>query len=260
MVKAVFFDVDGTLLSHTKKAVSESTRTALDALAQKGVHCVVATGRHMCELEQLPLDGLRFDGYISLNGQLSLDARGEVLSSAPITGEDKEYLLRIFRNNVIPLVLVEKDRMYINFINEQVKSAQEAISTPLPEIGEYTGNELYMAVAYLDKAQQQELDGLLSNCRITRWNPNAIDIIASGGGKQEGIRQYLERNHILLEETMAFGDGENDVDMLRYVGIGIAMGNAEAVTKENADYITASVDDDGIYNALVTFKVIDSEA
>ena len=60
MVKAVFFDVDGTLLSHTQKAVSESTRTALDALAQKGVHCVVATGRLMCELEHLPLDGLRF--------------------------------------------------------------------------------------------------------------------------------------------------------------------------------------------------------
>jgi hydroxymethylpyrimidine pyrophosphatase-like HAD family hydrolase len=56
---------------------------------------------------------------------------------------------------------------------------------------------------------------------------------------------------------MAFGDGENDSAMLQFVGCGIAMGNAVEATKESADYITDSVDQDGIWNALVALKLID---
>ena len=73
MVKAIFFDVDGTLVSHTQKAVPESARFALDRLSQKGILRVLATGRHMGELEQLPIRDIPFDGYVTLTGQLTLD-------------------------------------------------------------------------------------------------------------------------------------------------------------------------------------------
>ena len=78
----------------------------------------------------------------------------------------------------------------------------------------------------------------LSNCKLTRWNPYGVDIISNTGGKSIGIKDILSYYDIKQEETMAFGDGENDIDMLRFVQIGVAMQNAEDCVKEAADYIT----------------------
>ena len=256
LVKAIFFDVDGTLLSHNTSSVSDSTREALELLAQKGIQRVVATGRHMIELAQLPVRDIRFDGYITMNGQLCLDKEGNILCENPISGWEKESLLKLFQEKTIPMVLVEKDDMYLNFCNEVVERAQAEISSPVPRVGDYTGNEFYLAVAFLDREMEKELLGQLTGCKITRWNPNAVDIIAATGGKTVGIARYLKDCGIGLEETMAFGDGDNDVDMLKMVGTGVAMGNAEPIVKENADYVTDSVDEDGIMKALQALGVL----
>ena len=91
---------------------------------------------------------------------------------------------------------------------------------------------------------------------MTRWHKNGIDLLDRQGGKVRGIREYLERRGILPEETMAFGDGDNDIEMLRFAGIGVAMGNASDAVKAQADYVTASVDEDGIALALQHFGLI----
>lgn len=83
MVQAVFFDVDGTLLSHTQHLVPASTRRALDRLRKQGINRVLATGRHMLELDMLPVKDIDFDGYITLNGQLCLDAQKNIIFSNP---------------------------------------------------------------------------------------------------------------------------------------------------------------------------------
>ena len=257
MVKVVFFDVDGTLVSHKQKAVSESARMALDKLAQKGILRVLATGRHMGELAQLPIHDISFDGYVTLTGQLTLDAAGNVIAGSPITGADKQVLIRLFNEKRIPLSLVEKDRMYINFVDAYTEAAQRAISSPVPELGEYTGEEIYQAVAYLDRAGERELMERLPGCKASRWDNYGIDIYSAAGGKTIGIREFLKAKQIAAEETMAFGDGENDMDMLRYVQTGVAMGNADDSLKEIADYITESVDEDGIWKALTALRLID---
>ena len=69
--------------------------------------------------------------------------------------------------------------------------------------------------------------------------------------------QYLDENGLKREEIMAFGDGENDIDMLKFAGIGVAMGNASDEVKAAADYVTDSVDADGIAKALKHFGLID---
>lgn len=257
MVKAIFFDVDGTLVSHKTNTVPESARSALDLLAQKGIRRILATGRSRMELSKLPVKDILFDAYITLNGQLGLDDRGQILFESPITGAEKEQLLRLFREKRIPIVLVEKDRMYINFHNRYVQLAQQAVSTPLPPIGSYRGAEIYLAVAYLDRHSDGHILQQLSGCNITWWNEYAVDIVAASGGKRSGIREYLEKTGIRLEETMAFGDGENDIDMLEYVHTGVAMGNADAPVKEIADHVTDTVDRDGIWKALIALNVID---
>ena len=89
-----------------------------------------------------------------------------------------------------------------------------------------------------------------------RWNPAFTDITAEQADKGKGLEamaQYLDLN---ISETMAFGDGGNDESILRRAGIGVAMGNAGDEARAAADYITTSVDDDGVKNALEHFGVI----
>lgn len=256
MIKAVFFDVDGTLVSHAKNEVSASTRSAVCRLRENDIKCVVATGRHLMELSELPVKDMDFDGYITLNGQLCLDDKKTVFHSVPIPGTEKQCILSLFEQNRIPVMLVEKDAMYINFINERVQQAQQAISTALPDVGSYTGAEIYQAIAFIDKSEEDQLKESLPGCKITRWNDYAVDIISSHGGKMEGIKQYLELNHISEHETMSFGDGENDIEMLRFTEIGVAMGNAETDVKACAGHITSDVDKDGIENALKHYGIL----
>ena len=124
-------------------------------------------------------------------------------------------------------------------------------------MGTYAGAPIYQAVAYLPKGQEGILSRLLPSCKAMRWSDWGLDVFSANGGKTVGIQKYLDANQISLAETMAFGDGENDSAMLQFVGCGIAMGNAVEATKESADYITDSVDQDGIWNALVKLKLID---
>ena len=97
---------------------------------------------------------------------------------------------------------------------------------------------------------------MLPDCQITRWSSSGIDILPGDGGKVSGIRRYLDHHGIAPEEAMAFGDEDNDKEMLEFVGIGVAMGNAVDTAKEKADYITAHVDDDGVAKALRHFGLI----
>lgn len=256
MIKAAFFDVDGTLLSHKTKQVPFSTRKALQALKAAGIHCVVATGRMIREMDRLPMGDLTFDAYITMNGQRTLDKNRQYLDAMPLEGEAKEYALELFRKKEIPVILVEEDSLYLNFENQQVRDVQNAISSKLPPIDTYKGAPLYQVCIYVTKEEEAILAPIADKCEISRWHPGGVDMIAKGGGKRTAILRYLEDRGILPEEIIAFGDGENDMGMLELAGIGVAMGNAEAIVKQTADYVTEDIDDDGIEKALKHFGLI----
>lgn len=260
MIKAVFFDIDDTLFSHELGRVPYSARAAVRQLRENGIKVFVSTGRHTAGLEQLPLDGMDFDGYITLNGQLCLDGRKKFLWGAPFDREMTERLVSIFHSGKIPLILIEEGRFYINKIDQTVREAQAEISTPLPDMGEYSGQPLYQAIAYLEKDGQDRIErDLGSDCKITHWSSRAIDIIPAGGGKARGMEYFMRKLGFLPSETMAFGDAENDIDMLKYAGIGVAMGNAEERVRYSADYVTERADQDGIRRALEHFHMIREE-
>lgn len=256
MIKAAFFDVDGTLMSHKTRSVPQSTRDAIAKLREAGIRCVVATGRQISEMEKLPVAEVEFDGYITLNGQITLDAQKKILYGTPITGRVKDYLVDLFTRNVVPALLVEEDAVYLNFFDERVAVVQTAISSAVPPLGSYTGKDIYQVCVYLSAQEEAPLKAVAEDCVITRWHEGGLDIVAKGGGKVTGIRRYLEETGITPDEIIAFGDGENDVDMLRFAGIGVAMGNAEEQVKQEADYITTDIDDDGIANGLKHFGLL----
>ncbi|MBQ9166390.1 MAG: Cof-type HAD-IIB family hydrolase [Oscillospiraceae bacterium] len=256
MIKAAFFDVDGTLVSHKTKTVPEGTRAALAALRQKGIKLIVATGRHIMELGRLPVYDLSFDGYVTLNGQLCLNGDRTSYYETPFKAPETALLTDMFAKKEIPIMLIERDRMYINFVTDGVRKTQAEISSPVAQVGEYAGGKLYQAIAYVGPEVSDALSRQLTECKITRWNGNAVDIISKGGGKVRGIQAFLEQNGIRREETIAFGDGENDMEMLQFAGIGVAMGNAGDSVKAVADYVTSGVDEDGIFRALEAFEIL----
>ena len=90
-----------------------------------------------------------------------------------------------------------------------------------------------------------------------RWTDSFADIIPAGGGKKEGLRHMLEKYGLDRSECMAFGDGGNDISMLDYAEIGVAMGNSPDSVKAVADHVTESVDQDGICAALRRYGILD---
>lgn len=256
MIKAAFFDIDGTLFSHTIHAIPESTKRTVKLLREKGIKVFIATGRSLKETKRVPLGDMKFDGYVTLNGQICLDAEEKILFEAPIKGEDGAYLLDAFVNKKFPLAIVEKDRIYINYIDDSVIRAQKSVNIPLLPIKEYQGAPIYQFIGYMNREETGKIAPKIPNCKITRWYDEGIDIISKDGGKANGIQKVLEFYGMTKEEIIAFGDSDNDMDMLEFAGIGVAMGNAEESVKAVADYVTTDIDEDGIWNACKHFELI----
>ena len=103
---------------------------------------------------------------------------------------------------------------------------------------------------------EAEIMPLLPSCESSRWYPAFADVTARGGDKGEGVKTVARHFGFPVEATMAFGDGGNDTRMLQVAGIGVAMGNANEPLKAVADYVTTSVDDDGVKRALEHWHVL----
>ncbi len=256
MVKTIFFDVDGTLVSHKTDSVPESTRKALKLLHENGYKLVLATGRDMSQLKKLPVKDLKFDGYLTMNGQLCLDGDGKEIFGNPIDEVDTEKMIELIKEKRVPITTIGKEGPYINFVTDQVIAAQKAVSSKVAPIGKYHGEEVYQFIAYGDRNELKTLVDELPNCKLSWWNEYAVDIISKNGGKLAGIKKYLELQNQTLDDAMAFGDGENDLEMLKAVKVGVAMGNGEEHVKQIADYVTTDINKDGIYNASMHYKLI----
>lgn len=254
MIKAIFFDIDGTLFSHKTKCIPKDTLETLTSLHNKGVKLFVSTGRHYLEAINLPVRDFPFDGYVTLNGQICTDGSGNTLHAIPFDPAGTQALADIFRQKRFPLTLLEEKKCYINFIDDAVQKSHGSLSIPLPEVDTYENHPLFQGIAFFEKGEEQDFCALLpESCKITRWHDYGVDVLSRDGGKSKGIQFFCAHLGIDREETMAFGDGENDMDMLQYVGIGVAMGNGNAKVKEIADYVTTDIDDGGIKNAIAHF-------
>ena len=254
MRKCCFFDVDGTLLPKGSSNIPFSTAQALHALQGNGCGVVLCTGRSMTELSELNLLDFKYDGYVLLNGQLCLDGELKAFRSVPFDVGEKETVLELFNSFAMPVVLVERERLYMNYHDSFVAEAQKSISTPVHPIGYYAGDDIFMATVYGSEGSLDTLN--LAGMKKKRWHQWAVDVYPQNGGKVAGIEAFLSNNDLTIDDAFAFGDAENDTEMLEYVGTGIAMGNAMDEVKAIADYVTTDDCDNGIANALKHFGLI----
>lgn len=256
--KIVFFDIDGTLYSMRTNRIPSSALDAIRKLRDRGILVFLATGRHKVQIETLPqFQGLEYDGGVTLNGSYCYDQNGVIFHN-PVCREDIAGLLEKLQQDPIPCGFIEESQSYVNFYNNWVYDVHKMIHTPLLPIGDLgrgLENPIYQVLLYL-KPEDSDALPFMPHCRSTRWHTGGLDIIPATGGKSLGIQKILEHYGISREETLAFGDGENDLDMFEAVGFSVAMGNAVPRLRESADFITADVDDDGIAKALKQLGLI----
>ena len=255
MIKAIFFDVDGTLFSHKIAAISQSNQKCISKLQQKGIKVFIATGRALPELESMKVTDIPFDGYALINGQLTINQEKEVIYGSPIDQYDINQIIEPFNNMLFPIILIEKDRMYINYVDDHVIDIETRISSIPPKVDKYHGDTIYQMMFYTKNLDAvNKLD--LPHCRKINWFDEAFDVLNKDGDKTNGMIALLEHYHISKDEVMAFGDGNNDVEMIKFAKIGVAMGNATEACKQASDFVTSDMDDDGIYKALKHFNII----
>lgn len=257
-VKALFLDVDGTLVSFQTHVVSDSAREALLRAHARGVKLYIATGRAAGDLE--PLSGIPYDGVVALNGARCVAADGRVVRSALIPQADFERSLALARRFDFPVALELDEGVFVDRVTPQVEQLAQMVAHPVPEVADlkalFARGDCCQLCFYFDRQTERAVMPHLPGLAASRWCDLFADINVRGVDKAMGMRAFLADEGFASSEAMAFGDGGNDVAMLRAAGIGVAMGNACDEAREAANYLTASVDDDGLRKALEHFGVI----
>lgn len=262
MTKALFFDIDGTLVSFGTHTIPASTLEAISAAREKGLKVFIATGRPKVIINNLaPLQerGL-IDGYITMNGGYCY-VGDEVIYKSAIPADEVQMMARLSRENGFPCIFVQEHTIAVcqpnARVNEIFHNFLQVDALPVRSFEEATDGEVFQMSPFITAEEEVEIAPLIPNCELGRWFPAFTDVTAKGNTKQRGIDEMIRHFGIKLEETMSFGDGGNDISMLRHAAIGVAMRNANLEVQQTADYVTDSVDEDGIAKALKHFGIIE---
>ncbi|GGE73217.1 Cof-type HAD-IIB family hydrolase [Priestia taiwanensis] len=256
MKKIVFFDIDGTLLNKQNK-IPQSTKDAINTLRENGVYVAIATGRAPQMFEDIR-EELNIDSYISNNGQYVV-FEGKEIYTNPMHTEALHMLAEDAATHKHPMLFTnEKEVIITHEDHPHVNESYLHLGLDYPAVNKdyYKDNDLFQCCVFCEKGEEQFYMNKYPQFDFIRWHDLSIDVLPKGGSKAEGIAKMLELTGFTQENTYAFGDGLNDLEMIAYVGTGVAMGNAVEPLKEVANHITTSSCEDGIYHALKTFDLI----
>ena len=258
MSKIFFFDFDGTLYSHAKKKVSDSVQAALHCLRRDGHIVIFASGRgEESEAFILHETGFVPDYFILMNGQLI--KQGDVcLFENFAEPRQMNAMMDFAEENGFCYGGYAAGGMVVNAVNERVQTVWQDFGQEIPKIVPHFQQTipLYQGQLYITEAEAPLFADYMNDYVVNWSHPFLVNMIPKEAGKSQAIRWCLQHLHASREDTFAFGDGFNDADMLKAVGHGIAMDNATDKLKAEAEYVTASVDEDGVVKALEHYGVL----
>ena len=260
---AVFFDYDGTLTDKDEKIYAPTAKTAeaVRRLQQNGYAACLATGRSKKYIPQL---NINFDCVITTNGGCTIH-KDKILGERTFNDSKIRDLVNYFNLSDMIYVLERPEKCFVNLPNDSLFnhmiglfSVNPNVFTPLNE--HIPENVHKILLIYRNHEQLKDLKEKFShdvNITSPEMRLTTCDINPKGVSKADGVKDVCQYFDIPLNNTYAFGDGENDYTMLRSVENGIAMLNHNPKLNSVASYITDSVKDEGIYKGLVHFGLIE---
>ena len=257
---ALFFDIDGTLVSFRTHEIPASTIFALTQAKANGHQVFIATGRPPAIITNLGAIEHLVDGYITTNGAHCF-VGDETVCCFPIPDADVKTVLQDALDNDYSCIVSTEhhfvvynphedvERIFIHDLDVQNLDPhapwQPALQEPVMQFS-----------PFFPLCHEQDLMARIPGCTSGRWHPEFTDITAREADKGQALHRMAQYLGLDLAHTIAFGDGGNDATMIREAGIGIAMGNAIPALKSDANHVTTSVDENGILLALRQYGVV----
>lgn len=265
MYKLIALDMDGTLLTSDKK-ISDKTKEALKKAEEKGVKVVLASGRPLSgitkSLEELDL--FKGDDYVlSFNGGIVINSKTEeVVTSNLLKGSDLKKIYEISKELDINIHAFSLKEGLITPKMSQYTQHEcdiNGIEAAIKDFNEINDDEDIVKVMMIDP--QEKLDSAIAKLpkdlydkySVFKSAPFFLEFTNKEVDKGKGLKKLGEYLGIKQEEIIACGDAGNDLSMVKYAGLGVAMENATDDVKEAADYITLSNDEDGIAHVVNKF-------
>ena len=271
--KYVFLDIDGTLVDGNG-VIPESAAQAIDIARKNGHKVFICSGRSRCEMHanimSVPLDGIigSAGAYVEVDGR--------VIFHRPMTTEMNKKLfdyfepkkMSIFVETNYDLLVNDIGLSYVNKHIEWCKAHGEPydkdlfdLAKPLSEVKrpEQLGinKMLFVSNDYtLEQVKADLSDEFTVVDSGIRLPGNSGELSEPYMNKGKGIECILSHFGADVADAIGIGDGENDIEMLRCCGIGIAMGNSNPILKDIADHVTTDVDKDGLKNAFEHYGLI----
>ena len=259
-IKIIFFDIDDTLRNSKTGFIPTSIPTVFQQLREKGILTGIATGRGIFGVVP-EIRELKPDFFVTLNGAYIEDKKGNVIDSNKISKDKVETYIAWTKEVGIDYGLVGSHTAKLSTRTELISEAIDPIYPDLdvdPDF--YEKEDIYQMWTFEDQGDDLTLpESLASTLRMVRWHEHSSDVVPISGSKAAGVAKVVEHLGFKPENVMVFGDGLNDLELFDYAGISIAMGNSHEKIKEKADYIAKTLEEDGIFNALERFGMVEKE-
>ena len=248
---AVFIDIDGTLIAD-KYIVPQRTLDAIAAARAKGHMVFINTGRSMGNIPDILRNQLDVDGYIVGSGSM-VTIGNETVFRAALGGDLLRRLTEYaFEHREYWYVFEGLNKVYS--LDNEIRK-RESFQIPLESAEDYklmnTDDEIQV-IAMGEKIPDEFKETFKDEITVFQFSYYA-DLVIKGLNKAVGIERVLEKTGIKKENTIAIGDSNNDYDMLKYAGIGVAMANSQQRIIDVADYVTDSNFDCGVAKAIEKF-------
>ena len=259
--RAIFFDIDHTLFSHTIHDVPASAYTAIEKLKANGSRVSLCTSRTPEELVHLPQRLLSLlDGIVCAQGAVIID-QGQRVQQLTIEDDDAQRVIQYCRDHeiVIRWSSTTGDNCHNQHYTQEISDLFYFLYQMRPEHRLWNHEPLINIIFYSrDDRQIEEIRALLKHSQLMVMH-FANEVTAQGADKARGMLTLAQRWGFDQKQTIAFGDGYNDVGMIRTAGLGIAMGNGCEQAKAAADYVADDIDHDAIFKACVHFGLIEED-
>ncbi len=259
--KLIAVDLDDTLLNDELN-ISPRNRYALQKAAELGALITIATGRMYRSAVPFARElGIEVP-IVTYQGALVKNAlSGDVLVERPVPLELARVVLAEGYKNKVHMNVYFDDTLYVDNISpEGAGYAQRAgvEMVPMGNLLEFVRRDptkiLYIASPdVLDKLLTEMHEAMGDRLYITKSKPNYLEFMHPHATKGHALKALTGKFNISRDQVMAFGDSYNDLDMIRFAGMGIAMGNAPEEIKRQADYITGTNNNDGVAEAIEKF-------